>query len=138
MPPPKDQKELKSFLASTNVVRSHIENYNDLTAPLSLLLKKSSIWKWTISEELSFNSLKSAMVSPHVLATFSSTAPSRLNTDFNGFKFPQMGRSLEGLPPVRAFGSNSPPPTGCRLVTPRASSLQQKSTSFRNCLPLAV
>ena len=34
MPPPKDQKELKSFLASTNVVRSHVENYNGLVKGL--------------------------------------------------------------------------------------------------------
>jgi hypothetical protein len=85
MPAPRDVKELKSFLASCNVMRAHIPSYNALTSALTSLVRKNVVWSWTIEQEQAFGKLKRAMIDPAVLMPFSQAAPARLFTDYNGF-----------------------------------------------------
>ena len=85
MPAPRDAKELKSFLASCNVMRAHIPSYNGLTSALTNLVRKNVAWSWTIEQEQAFSRLKRAMIAPAVLMPFSQAAPARLFTDNNGF-----------------------------------------------------
>ena len=94
---PKDRMELKSLLASCNVIRNFVPNYNTLIAPLSHLLQAAVPWVWSTAEDLAFLELKRVMQSPAVLKPFDPSLQTRLFCDFNGAKDtrrPALGASL--------------------------------------------
>ena len=55
---PKNRKELQSLLGVFGFCRRFVPNFALLALPLTRLLKKAAIWKWTDVESTAFNELK--------------------------------------------------------------------------------
>ena len=97
MRPPQDQRELKSLLASANVMRRRIANFNLLVSPFSHLLKKDAPFEWTAGHTQAFHALCARMCSPKVLRPFDPALPTRIYTDYNGalgLRRPALGAAL--------------------------------------------
>ncbi|GFX47973.1 retrovirus-related Pol polyprotein from transposon 297 [Trichonephila clavipes] len=75
IPPPKNVKQLQSFLQTCSWYRKFIANFSEIARPLSNLTKKKAFWKWSEEEEKAFQTLKQCLVSPPTLkqADFSKT-----------------------------------------------------------------
>lgn len=66
-PRPKTLKQLRGSLGLTGYYRRFIKNFGNVAKPLTNLLKKDS-WVWTNDVEQAFANLRTAMMSPPVLA----------------------------------------------------------------------
>ena len=67
IPTPKSAHDIHIFLSCTNFFRKYIYHYNQITAPLSQLLRKEIDFKWTDDCDKAFVSLKQALLSASVL-----------------------------------------------------------------------
>ncbi|GFT01065.1 transposon Tf2-8 polyprotein [Trichonephila clavipes] len=67
IPPPKNVKQLQSFLQTYLWYRKFITNFSEIARPLSNLTKKKASWKWSEEEEKAFQTLKQCSVSPPIL-----------------------------------------------------------------------
>ncbi|GFS83858.1 hypothetical protein TNCV_2363031 [Trichonephila clavipes] len=54
IPPPKNVKQLQSFLQICSWYRKFIANFSEIARPLSNLTKKKAFWKWSEEEENAF------------------------------------------------------------------------------------
>lgn len=71
---PKTVKDIRRLLGLANFYQKFINNYSDITAPISDLLKKDKKkFSWSAEAEKSLGKLKEALISPPILA----------NPDFN-------------------------------------------------------
>ncbi|KAI0994847.1 hypothetical protein K3495_g13336 [Podosphaera aphanis] len=61
-PVPKNQKEVRSFLAAVGITKSWVKNFSEMSRPLSRLCGKVA-WQWTATEQISFELLKDACAS---------------------------------------------------------------------------
>lgn len=67
-PRPVNLKELRGFLGLSGYYRKFIRHYAVINQPLTAVLKKGSLFLWTDTTELAFQTLKDALVSAPVLA----------------------------------------------------------------------
>mgnify|MGYP006210645781 CR=1 FL=1 len=65
--PPKNWKELQSFLRLASYYQRFIHSFSHIASPLSKLTSKQVKWKWTAEEQGAFKALKEALVSAPVL-----------------------------------------------------------------------
>jgi hypothetical protein len=61
-------KELKSFLGLVGYYRKFVKHFGIIARPLTELLRKGSVFQWTQEQELSFQTLKKALIEASVLA----------------------------------------------------------------------
>ena len=80
-PPPKTQKQVRTFLGMCNYYRKFISNYSQIAAPMYSLLKADATFKWTEICERAFNTLKEALKNPPVLAHPDMRKPFIVSTD---------------------------------------------------------
>ena len=73
--------DLRSFLELVNQCSSFLESVSELSTPLRPLLKTRNEFAWDASHSAAFEAVKSALVSPPVLAHFELGRPLRLETD---------------------------------------------------------
>jgi hypothetical protein len=66
-PPPKDQTGVRAFLGMTGFYRQFIQNYSELTRPITELLKKNVHFKWTEECQEAFEMLKDCLISSPIL-----------------------------------------------------------------------
>lgn len=67
-PTPKNAKQVRVFLGLAGYYRKFIKNYGMISRPLIDLLKKNTIYHWTVIEQGSFDAIKQALINEPVLA----------------------------------------------------------------------
>lgn len=82
---PKNVKELQSLLGMFNYMREFIPNMADITAPLRILLKKSTSWHWSDNHQKTFEKLKSIVSSTPVLQNFDPNKEVTLQVDSSNY-----------------------------------------------------
>ena len=56
--PKKGLHDVRSFVGACNFYRRHIHNFTYSSAPLTDLIKKTALWRWTAREKECFRELK--------------------------------------------------------------------------------
>ncbi|GFU76711.1 transposon Tf2-8 polyprotein [Trichonephila clavipes] len=85
IPPPKNVKQLLSFLQTCSWYRKFIANFSEIARPLSHLTKKKAFWKWSEEEEKAFRTLKQCLVSPPILKQADFSKPFLIRTDASNY-----------------------------------------------------
>ncbi|GFV29941.1 retrovirus-related Pol polyprotein from transposon 297 [Trichonephila clavipes] len=85
IPPPKNVKQLQSFLQTCSWYRKFIANFSEIARPLSNLTKKKAFWKWSEEEEKAFQTLKQCLVSPPILKQADFSKPFLIRTDASNY-----------------------------------------------------
>jgi hypothetical protein len=80
---PSCAKELRSFLGLAGYYRKFVKGFGMINKPLTELLKKNTVFVWTLVHELSFSALK-AMPSTPVLALPNFSKPFSIESDACG------------------------------------------------------
>nr|XP_049462823.1 uncharacterized protein K02A2.6-like [Anopheles coluzzii] len=70
MPPPKDVKQLRSYLGAINYYGRFVPQMKHLRAPLDDLLKKDARWNWTKECQKSFEQFKTILLSDLLLTHY--------------------------------------------------------------------
>lgn len=78
---PTNVTEVRRFLGLTGFFRKFIENYSIITKPLTLLLKKNEKYKWSKSQQESFENLINLLCKKPVLALYDFNAEHEVHTD---------------------------------------------------------
>ena len=81
VPIPTGKRQLRRFLGMTGYYRKFCQNYAQLAAPLTDLLKKEKTYRWTDECQVAFEQLKKALVNAPILATPDMTKQFSLSTD---------------------------------------------------------
>ena len=84
-PTPPTLKDLRAFLGLSGYYRRFIRNYAHMALPLYSQTKKGVPFRWTSRCEMAFNSLKTALTTPPVLAYPDHTQPFKVYTDASSF-----------------------------------------------------
>lgn len=85
MPPPKDVKQLQTFLQTCSWFRRFIERFADISSPLSQLTKKDAAWTWGPEQDHAFNKLKKRLTTAPILRPADPTKPFVLRTDSSSY-----------------------------------------------------
>ena len=78
---PQNKEELQRFLGMVTYVAKFIPSFSQVSTPLRLLLEKDTEWRWTESQEKSFNSLKTLATQSPVLRYFDVNKPVKISVD---------------------------------------------------------
>lgn len=82
---PVNVKGVRSFLGFANFYREFIEEFSDLSAPLSILTHKKEPWKWGAEQEKAFRDLKERFITAPILAHWDPDLPTILEADCSGY-----------------------------------------------------
>ena len=80
-PQPKNQKNVRQFLATVGFYRQFIPNFAGISTPLSNLLRKDTKWKWEDEQRDAFLSLKNKMAEAPILKHPDFSKPFQIHTD---------------------------------------------------------
>lgn len=80
-PRPENPDDVIRFIAFVNFYRRFIPHFNELSHPISRLVKKNAVWNWTPECEKSFLSLKDALCTAPVLEFPDFSTPFIVHTD---------------------------------------------------------
>lgn len=79
---PKNVKQLLSFLQTCSWF---IENFAEISKPLSSLTKKNAEWRWDSAQQAAFGKLNELLVTAPILSQVDENLPFILKTDASGF-----------------------------------------------------
>ncbi|GFS88613.1 transposon Tf2-9 polyprotein [Trichonephila clavipes] len=85
IPPPKNVKELQSFLQTCSWFRRYIQDFVKISRPLSYLTKKKVKWQWGFDQQNAFQTLKNSLTTPPVLKKEDGTKPYIIRTDASNY-----------------------------------------------------
>ncbi|GFY00627.1 retrovirus-related Pol polyprotein from transposon 17.6 [Trichonephila clavipes] len=85
IPPPKNVKELQSFLQTCSWFRRYIQDFAKISRPLSYLTKKKVKWQWEFDQQNAFQTLKNSLTTPPVLKQADGTKPYIIRTDASNY-----------------------------------------------------
>ena len=80
-PPPKSIRDVRSFIGLCSYYRRFVKGFADIAKPLYMLMEKDAVFSWTAECEQAFQTLKSALVTPPILAYPSEKEVFILDTD---------------------------------------------------------
>ena len=83
--PLRNQREVRSFLGLAGYYRRFVTGFSKIAASLTELLKKDIDFKWSDSEQRSFDTLKKAISSAPILTSPDPNLPYVVTTDASGF-----------------------------------------------------
>ena len=81
LPPPTCRSELLRFLGLAGYYRRFIPQYATILLPLSSLVKKDAVWKWSPVQQAAFNHIKQLLISAPVLHIPDFSQPFQVTTD---------------------------------------------------------
>ena len=114
---PTDKDELRSRLGIFGYNRRFIQNYAQVSAPLTHLLRQDAPFKWEKSEQDAYDKLKAVMSNPPALRLYSPLLNNRVCTD----------ASYQGLG-VALYQHNQQDPETCRFQPIAFASRKLKSS----------
>jgi thymidylate kinase len=79
--PPRNPKEIASFLGLTGYFRRFVQGYAKIAEPLTRLLRKTEPWTWDEEQQQAFETLKQNLISYPVLRRIDFSLPFRVYTD---------------------------------------------------------
>ncbi|GFV36626.1 retrovirus-related Pol polyprotein from transposon opus [Trichonephila clavipes] len=127
IPPPKNVKELQSFLQICSWFRRYIQDFAKISRPLSYLTKKKVKWQWGFDQQNAFQTLKNSLTTPPVLKQADGTKPYIIRTDASNYAI--------GAVLLQGEGSDEHPiEYASRLLTPAE---RKYSTTEREALSVA-
>ncbi|GBL99764.1 Retrovirus-related Pol polyprotein from transposon 17.6, partial [Araneus ventricosus] len=85
MVPPKDVKQVQSFLQTCSWYRRFILNFAEKSRPLSNLTKKNALWKWEEEEQKAFNTLTQCLTTASILKQMDDTKHFIIRTDASNY-----------------------------------------------------
>ncbi|GFV75356.1 retrovirus-related Pol polyprotein from transposon 17.6 [Trichonephila clavipes] len=85
IPPPKNVKELQSFLQTCSWFRRYIQDFAKISRPLSYLTKKKVKWQWGFDQQNAFQTLKNSLTTLPVLKQEDGTKPYIIRTDASNY-----------------------------------------------------
>ncbi|GFT98927.1 retrovirus-related Pol polyprotein from transposon opus [Trichonephila clavipes] len=128
IPPPKNVKELQSFLQTCSWFRRYIQDFAKISRPLSYLTKKKVKWQWGFDQQNAFQTLKNSLTTPPVLKQADGTKPYIIRTDASNYA---LGAVL-----LQGEGSDEHPiEYASRLLTPAE---RNYSTTEREALAVLL
>jgi hypothetical protein len=80
-PVPKDLKELRSFVGLANYYKAFVKDYSVIMNPLYKLMRKHEKYVWKAEQQKAFETIRTALTSPPILARPNFTNPFILSTD---------------------------------------------------------
>jgi len=80
-PTPRRVKDVQSFLGFANFYRHFIDNYAEITSPLTRLTQKNEPWFWTTDCQVAFDNIKEAFTIAPILGHWDPESPMILETD---------------------------------------------------------
>ena len=103
-PGPKSVKDVHSFLGLCNYYRHFVEAFAKITSPLNLT-RKDVAFVWSPECETAFNSLKTRLCSPPILAYPDFERPFHLYTDASQSALGYiLSQTIEGREHVNSYG----------------------------------
>ena len=84
-PVPESVHDIQVFLGFANFYRRFIKTYSKIVTPITMLLKKNSVFKWTEAAQEAFERLKTAFSTGPILRHFDRSKPVVLETDASDF-----------------------------------------------------
>lgn len=78
---PQSVKQVRQFLGLSGYFRKFVKNYATIVAPLTQLLRKDVVWRWTTSQREAVEQIKHILTSRPVLTIFDSSRETELHTD---------------------------------------------------------
>lgn len=112
-PTPQNVHEVRQFLGLTGYFRKFIKGYGEIARPLTSLLKKDSVWRWSNTEDQAFLTLKDRLADRPVLALYDPTLETELHTDASslgiGGILMQWQKDTRVLKPVAYFSRQTTP-----------------------------
>ncbi|GFW89417.1 retrovirus-related Pol polyprotein from transposon 17.6 [Trichonephila clavipes] len=85
IPPPKNVKELQSFLQTCSWFRRYIQDFAKISRPLSYFTKKKVKWQWGFDQQNAFQTLKNSLTTNPVLKQADGTKPYIIRTDASNY-----------------------------------------------------
>ncbi|XP_030758007.1 uncharacterized protein LOC115883737 [Sitophilus oryzae] len=85
MTPPKNVKQLLSFLQTCSWFRRFIHNFAEVSKPLSMLMKKNATWNWKLPQQEAFDQLKVLLSLTPILRQADAKLPYILRTDASSY-----------------------------------------------------
>ena len=82
---PTTVKGVRGFLGFANFYRGFIEGFSDRVRPLTELIHKGQVFKWTAEANKAFEDLKDLFTSAPALEIFDFDRPTRVETDSSGW-----------------------------------------------------
>ena len=82
---PKSKKGVKAFVGMCSFYRKFIKGFAEISRPLTNLMKKDVRFKWGNQEQIAFETLKTKLLTPPILAHPDLKKPFTLTTDASDF-----------------------------------------------------
>jgi hypothetical protein len=125
-PIPEKEKDIKAFLGLTGYYRKFIPHFSTIAKPLTTLLTKETLWRWTPEEQVSFDLLKSKLTEFPILQYPDFQKPFILTTDASGY-------GLGAVLSQGAIGKDRPIAYASRTLNPAELNY---STVEKECLAI--
>jgi hypothetical protein len=66
---PRNKKVVQSFIGKINFLRRFVPNFAEILKPITNMLKKDDVIKWSLEEKSEFQRIKQALVESPILAS---------------------------------------------------------------------
>jgi transposase InsO family protein len=107
-PEPTCLRDIRAFLGLASYYRRFVKDFATIAAPLNGLIKKGSVFGWSTEAQDSFNTLKTALTSPPILAMPTDDGDFTLDTDASDYAIGAvLSQKQDGVERVVAYASRS-------------------------------